>query len=65
MEDKYNRKITEAQIKRLAASKAAPVSSDSDASIRVPRKKKARTGVLPDCKNNGKKIPNHSGDQHY
>ena len=43
------------QIKRLASSKEAPVNYDSDESIRVPRKNKLRTGVLPNCKHHGKR----------
>ena len=38
------------QIKILSSSKAKLDNSDSDTSVKVPRKKKARTGVLPDCK---------------
>lgn len=50
MEDKNNRESDVAQIKRLATSKAAPVNFDSNDSIRVPRKKKKRAGVVPDRK---------------
>ena len=46
MEVKDNIKRVAAHIKRLAASKAAPINSDIDDVIRFPLKKKARTGVL-------------------
>ena len=45
---KYNRKISVAQIKMFAASKAAPANSDIDMSASVTRKKNSRTGVLLD-----------------
>ena len=53
------------QTKIFAASKAAPTNSDRYTPTRVPLKKKARTGILPDQKNKGKKIPNHSGAWNY
>ena len=46
MEAKDNRKISEAQIKILTASKAATSNYDSNKSARVSHKKKARNGVL-------------------
>ena len=46
MKDKYNRKIDADQIKKLVASKAASANYDIDVSSRIPRNKKARTGVL-------------------
>ena len=46
-------------IKRLATSKVAPVNSDSDKSVKVTRKKKASTGVLPACNNKVKNTPKY------
>ena len=65
MEAKENRKISVAQIKILSASKTTPANSYSNASARVPCKKKASTGVLPDPNQKCKKTPNHSGSQCY
>ena len=59
MEVKDNRKRAEAQIKRLANSKVAPVNSYCNKCIRVPHKKKSRTGVLPSRKKHGKRTPKH------
>ena len=53
VEAKDNRKRSPAQIKRLAASKAATENYDSDTYERVMRKKQARNGVLPALKNQG------------
>ena len=39
MEVKDNSKRSAAQIKRFSVSKAVPVNSDIDASVKVPRKK--------------------------
>ena len=47
---KDNRKRAASQIKRLVTSKADTVNSYSDESVRVPRKKNVRTGVLPSHK---------------
>ena len=55
MKEKDNQKQAAAQIKILAASKAAPANFYSDASAKVPRKKKARNGVLTARKQQGKK----------
>ena len=63
MEEKYNINRYMYQIKRLAASKEAPVNSDSDKFARVPHKKKKRNGVIPDRTNKGKKTSNHKGPQ--
>ena len=52
-----NRKSAEAQINRLVTSTAEPINSDSNKSIRVPRKKKERTGVLPIRKKYEKNTP--------
>ena len=65
MEVKGNRKISAVQIKTLAASKAAPVNSDTDAPVRVPHKKKESTGVLPARKNQVKNTSKHHGAQCY
>ena len=65
MEVKDNIKRVAAHIKRLAASKAAPINSDSDNYTRVPRKKKVRTGILPSHKQHGKNTPNNHGAQRY
>ena len=65
IEVKYNRKISDAQIKRLATSKAEPVNSDSEEYIRVMHKKKAGTGVLRSRKQHGKMTPKRHGVQRY
>ena len=52
-------------IKRLSTSKADPVNSDRNDSIKVPLKKKARNGVLPDRKQQEKKTPKYHGSQRY
>ena len=52
-EAKENIKRAATHIKILAASKAAPAHSDSDASTKVPRKNKARTIFLPARKQKG------------
>ena len=44
----------------LATSKAAPVNSDRNDSVKVTHKKKERTCVLPVCKQQGKKTPKHN-----
>ena len=50
MEVKDNRKRELAHIKRLSTSKTAPDNYDSNESVRVPRKERARTGVVPSRK---------------
>ena len=60
---KDNSKISAAQVKRLAASKAAPANYDFDMSARVTRKKKARNVVLLDRKQKSNNTFKHSGDQ--
>ena len=47
MEVKDNRRISAAQIEKPASSKAGPVNSYIDASVRVPYKRKERNVVLP------------------
>ena len=61
---KDNRKRAATQINRIATSKAAYY-SDSDESIRVPRKKKANTGVINNHKQEGKKTPKYHSTQRY
>ena len=53
MEVKYNRKSYVAYIKRLAPSKAAPIHSEIDASVKVTRNNKVSTGVIPIHKQHG------------
>ena len=65
MEEKDNRNRAADQIKRLSASKAAPANYDSNASAKVTHKNEERTGVLPDCKNQGKKNSKHKGPHSY
>ena len=65
MEDKYNSKIATSQIKILAASKADPANSCSDASAIVPCKNKASTGVIPVRNYQVKKSPKYSGARRY
>ena len=65
MEAKDNRNQDAYQIKSLATSKADPPNSDIDASENVPRKMKARTGVLLSRKQQGKKKPKYKGSQRY
>ena len=64
IEVKDNRKRSATQIKRLASSKLA-YNSESDESIRVPHKKRLRTGVLPNRKQKGVNYPKHHGPQRY
>ena len=45
MEVKYKRKIAPAQIKKIASARAASL-SDSNDSVRIPSKKKSRTGIM-------------------
>ena len=51
--------------KILSASDAAPAYYDSDTSANAPRKKKARTGVLPKRTYKGKETTNNKGYQSY
>ena len=62
---KENRKRYASQIKKLVASKVAQVNADSDVSVRVTRKNKARTGVLTARKKQGKNSPKDHGSQSY
>ena len=52
------------QIKIIASARAASL-SDSDGSVRIPRKKKARTGVLCSNKEPNISAPNHNVTQNY
>ena len=65
MDVKENSKRSAYQIEKLADSKEAPESSDSDVSRRVPSKNNERTGVLPTRKQQGKKTPKHSITHSY
>ena len=65
IEVKDNRKRDTTQIKRLATSKAALVNSDNNESVMVTHKKRVRTGVLTNSKQQGGKIPKHHGTQCY
>ena len=62
---KDNRKRAAAQIKKLEISEASPLKSGNDESIRVTHKKRARTGVLPNRKQQEGKTPNHHRAQQY
>ena len=64
-EEIYNRKIAADQIIILAAQKVVQVDYRHNNNPRVPFKKKARTGVLPSRKNQGKNTPNNKGYQSY
>ena len=59
---KYNRKREVTRINKIAALRAASY-SDSDKSVRVPRKKKARTGV--NFKQQGKKTTKQNSANCY
>ena len=61
---KDNRKRAADQINNIAVSKAASIKSYSDASVRVPLKKKSRTIIPLSLNRQGKKIPRHHGAQH-
>ena len=65
MEVKDNRKMAAAHIKSLSPSKESHINYDIGNSVKMPRRKKARTGVLPIHKQHGKKTPKHHGSQRY
>ena len=65
MEVKENMKRAEDQIKRLATLKEAPVDSDRNESVRVPRKKRESTGVILSRKQQEGKMTKHHGAQRY
>ena len=65
MEVKDNRKRAASQIKSPATSNEAPISYDSDNSIRVQRKKNEGHGVLTSQTQHGKNTPKHHGAQRY
>ena len=65
MKEKDNHKQAAAQIKILAASKAAPSNFYSDASAKVPQKKKESNGVLTARKQQGRKNPKYKDSQCY
>ena len=47
MDDKDNSKRDVSQIKRMSKHKVVVVDTDSDAILKMPLKKKSKTGVLP------------------
>ena len=61
---KDNRKRSATQIKNIATSKVAS-QYDSNELIRVPRKKRGRTGIIPNRKQQRKKTPKHNRNQCY
>ena len=65
MYDKDNRERDAAQIKGLATSKEAPVNYGRDEYVRVLRKNRLSTSVLPNHKHKDKKTPKHHGAQSY
>ena len=56
---KYERKKATVHIKKSASARAASL-SESDESVRIPRRKKAKTGVL-----RAKKPPRRAHDRHH
>ena len=65
MEVKDNRKRAADQIKNIAASKSESANSDSDVPVKVPHKKKSRTGVIPSLKHKFRMTPNQHSAQRY
>ena len=65
MEIKGNSKRAADKINNIAAFKETQDNSESDASARVPHKKKARTGVLPIRNQQNKNAPKHIYAQCY
>ena len=61
---KDNMKRVATQIKRLTTSRASS-NSDSNESVRGPFKKRVRTGVIPNHKQQGKKTPKYYAIQRY
>ena len=61
---KDNRKRAATQIKSIENLRAKS-NYDSDESIRVPCKKRARTGVIHNCKQQGGNTTKHQGAQRY
>ena len=61
---KDNRKRSVTQIKRLATYKSSYYFYSNEY-IRFPRKKRVSTGVIPNRKQQGRKIPKHHGIQRY
>ena len=60
----YKKKRAATQIKKIASDRSASI-FDSDKSVKIPRKKKARTVILRSNKTSQKKGHNHHGTQHY
>ena len=63
-EVKYERKIEATQIKKAASAREEYL-SDSNESVRIPRKNKASTGVLRSNKSPQKKAHKHHGTHTY
>ena len=61
---KYERKRAATQIKKIASAISESL-SDSAGSVRILRKKKARTGILRSNKGPQKKVHKHHGTQRY
>ena len=59
IEVKYERKREACQIKKISSTRAASL-SNSDESVRIPRRKKAKTGV-----SNYHNIPRRAHDRHH
>ena len=64
IEVKYNRERKATQIKRIATSNVSS-HSDSDESIRVTLKKRVRTGVIHNLKQQGGDTTNHHCAQRH
>ena len=64
IEVKYNSKRAATQIKNIASTRSSS-HSDSDESVRIPRNKKARNGVLRNNKGTDKKAHKHHGNQRH
>ena len=62
IEVKYNRKRAATHIKN---NYRVAYLSDSDGYVRIPRKKKARNGVLRNNKGTNNKAPKNHGTQHH
>ena len=63
-EVKYNRKRTATQIKNIVSDRAAS-NSDSNRSVKIPRKKKSRTDFFPNDMGPNHKAPTHHGTQRH
>ena len=63
-EVKYERKRSAVHIMNISSARSAYI-SNSDKSVRIPRKKKARTGVLRSKKSPTREHDRHHGVQSY